>query len=138
MGMIPENKLDAAPEDRNSEDLLRSRTLRVTGVGTMEEPTEEDAPVVEYSVDNVHLGCVYDVLDSNNRWCEGEVCVLSLCLLCNGELFVYLCRSSKLTNAVDGSTSATSIGRANTTNGSIIWQYALLPSINIPILKVVD
>ncbi|OBQ15026.1 MAG: hypothetical protein AN481_19925, partial [Aphanizomenon flos-aquae LD13] len=66
MGMIPENKLDAAPEDRNSEDLLRSRTLRVTGVGGMEEPTE-DTPVVEYSVDNVQLGCVYDVLDSNHR-----------------------------------------------------------------------
>eukprot|EP01033_Poteriospumella_lacustris_P005692 gene5692-4075_t len=73
MGMIPENKLDAAPEDRNSEDLLRSRTLRVTGVGGMEEPTGEDTPGVEYSVDNVQLGCVYDVLDSNHRWCEGEI-----------------------------------------------------------------
>lgn len=76
MGMIPENKLDAAPEDRNSEDLLRSRTLRVTGVGGMEEPTGEDTPGVEYSVDNVQLGCVYDVLDSNHRWCEGEVRII--------------------------------------------------------------
>jgi hypothetical protein len=76
MGMIPENKLDTAPEDRNSEDLLRSRTLRVTtGVGGMEAPTE-DTPVVEYSVDNVQLGCVYDVLDSNHRWCAGEVRML--------------------------------------------------------------
>lgn len=74
MGMIPENKLDVAPEDSNSEDILRSRTLRVTGVGAMEEPSG-DTPVVEYNVDNVQLGCVYDVLDSNNRWCEGEVSI---------------------------------------------------------------
>lgn len=109
----------------------------------MEEPTG-DTPVVEYSVDNVQLGCVYDVLDSNNRWCEGEVRYISLFGRLYGNEFRFTsfiwgrCRLSKSTNEVDGSTSATSIGRANTTNGSIIWRFASLQSISIPILKVDD
>ncbi len=85
MGVLPKEQL-LSPEyevDYDRDAMVRSTVIlnqpnrADNGINHDEnnqDRSTNDTPHV-YTIDNIQMGCVYDVLDSMNRWCEGEVSI---------------------------------------------------------------
>lgn len=82
MGVLPKEQ-SLSPEyevDYDRDAMMRSTVIlnqSNTADNTINHDENPDRSTNEnphvYTIDNIQMGCVYDVLDSKNRWCEGEV-----------------------------------------------------------------
>lgn len=85
MGVLPKEQL-LSPEyevDYDRDAMVRSTVIlnqpnradnSINHDENNQDRSTSDNPHV-YTIDNIQMGCVYDVLDSMNRWCEGEVSI---------------------------------------------------------------
>lgn len=78
MGAIPTDKQDLHPEENPAEEKDAIEQPASTAVRAQPAASKIAKKPPVYTVDNVKVGNVYDVLDGKGRWCEGEVIAVSI------------------------------------------------------------